>query len=103
MKLTIQISTQDLQRLTEDVGYGSLVFNVERSYQSSDRLRGMKVVGNGAYYDDPKKRKAEEAKIEKQQKLLEASEVSDFLIKTTRTNSVKYKVLKIEPDDERHW
>jgi hypothetical protein len=41
MKLTIQITTSDLKKLTEDGGYNRVVFNIEESDESSERLPGL--------------------------------------------------------------
>jgi adenine deaminase len=98
MKVTIQITTSNLKKLTEDGGYNELVFNVEESYESSGRLRGMRVARDTRYFTTSKQARKVDAQREKQQKRLEAAKVSDFLIEVKRTNQAKYKVLKIEPE-----
>jgi hypothetical protein len=98
MRLTIQITTSNLKKLTEDRGSNGLVFNVEESYDSSERLRGMRVARDTRYFTTSKQARKGAAQREKQQKWLEAAKVSDFLIEVKRTNQVKYKVLTIEPE-----
>ena len=101
MKITLQISKDSLKKL-EEVYDGELYFCVEESYYGSVPLRTVEVV-NEAYYPDPKKEKAKKKLLEKQQKQLKKSKISDFLIKVKKINQVKYRVLKIEPDELKKY
>jgi hypothetical protein len=72
MKITIQITTSNLKKLTEDGGYNELVFNVEEPFESSGCLRGMRVARDTRYFTTSKQARKVDAQREKQQKRLEA-------------------------------
>lgn len=95
MKITLQISTNDFRKISE--GYGGFTFNVEETYKSDERLRGMRVSDNNLYIN----KKTLSKSRDKKQKELQESPVSDFMIETIKTNRRSYKILKIEPDDPR--
>jgi hypothetical protein len=68
MKITIQITTSNLKKLTEDGGYNELVFIVEEPYESSGCLRGMRVARDTRYFTTSKQARKVDAQREKQQK-----------------------------------
>ena len=102
MRLTIEISTNDLKRLQEN-NWNSDALTFVLPVQDGTHAQKIKLLNVWknpySYENDPKERKKKEQKLKKIQQQLNDPEIGEIEVETPFVFDVKFKVIKIEPTE----